>query len=77
MFAVEGIIILCIINQSIDQCVVTCAVVQAGMYYYEVSCHDQGLCRIGWSTSQAALDLGKLFFSQHNQLKIIIRIYFA
>ncbi|KAI5627764.1 ATP-dependent RNA helicase DDX1 [Silurus asotus] len=30
----------------------------AGKYYYEVSCHDQGLCRIGWSTSQAALDLG-------------------
>ncbi|KAM9554240.1 ATP-dependent RNA helicase DDX1 [Salvelinus alpinus] len=29
-----------------------------GKYYYEVSCHDQGLCRIGWSTSQAALDLG-------------------
>lgn len=30
-----------------------------GKYYYEVTCHDQGLCRIGWSTSQAALDLGK------------------
>ncbi|XP_031437706.1 ATP-dependent RNA helicase DDX1 [Clupea harengus] len=29
-----------------------------GKYYYEVTCHDQGLCRIGWSTSQAALDLG-------------------
>uniref|UniRef100_A0A3B3CF57 ATP-dependent RNA helicase n=1 Tax=Oryzias melastigma TaxID=30732 RepID=A0A3B3CF57_ORYME len=26
-------------------------------YYYEVSCSDQGLCRVGWSTSQAALDL--------------------
>lgn len=29
-----------------------------GKYYYEVSCHDQGLCRIGWSSSLAALDLG-------------------
>ncbi|KAI4802036.1 hypothetical protein KUCAC02_019896 [Chaenocephalus aceratus] len=29
-----------------------------GKYYYEVTCHDQGLCRIGWSTSQAALYLG-------------------
>ncbi|TMS12534.1 ATP-dependent RNA helicase DDX1 [Larimichthys crocea] len=32
--------------------------VTKGKYYYEVTCHDQGLCRIGWSTSQAALDLG-------------------
>ncbi|KAK3506698.1 hypothetical protein QTP70_015545, partial [Hemibagrus guttatus] len=32
--------------------------VTKGKYYYEVSCHDQGLCRIGWSTSQASLDLG-------------------
>ncbi|KAK6490066.1 ATP-dependent RNA helicase DDX1 [Huso huso] len=32
--------------------------VTKGKYYFEVSCHDQGLCRIGWSTSQAALDLG-------------------
>ncbi|KAI9544265.1 hypothetical protein NQZ68_005315, partial [Dissostichus eleginoides] len=32
--------------------------VTKGKYYYEVTCHDQGLCRIGWSSSQAALDLG-------------------
>ncbi|XP_051880261.1 ATP-dependent RNA helicase DDX1 [Pristis pectinata] len=32
--------------------------VKKGKYYYEVSCHDQGLCRIGWSTMQASLDLG-------------------
>ncbi|RMC17229.1 hypothetical protein DUI87_05807 [Hirundo rustica rustica] len=31
----------------------------AGKYYYEVSCHDQGLCRVGWSTMQASLDLGE------------------
>lgn len=30
----------------------------SGKYYYEVACHDQGLCRVGWSTAQASLDLG-------------------
>ncbi|KAL7988066.1 hypothetical protein Chor_006985 [Crotalus horridus] len=29
-----------------------------GKYYYEVSCRDQGLCRVGWSSLQASLDLG-------------------
>eukprot|EP00069_Balaena_mysticetus_P002731 bmy_15991T0 len=29
-----------------------------GKHYYEVSCHDQGLCRVGWSSMQASLDLG-------------------
>uniref|UniRef100_A0A9L0J7D4 ATP-dependent RNA helicase n=1 Tax=Equus asinus TaxID=9793 RepID=A0A9L0J7D4_EQUAS len=29
-----------------------------GRHYYEVSCHDQGLCRVGWSSMQASLDLG-------------------
>ncbi|XP_067840393.1 ATP-dependent RNA helicase DDX1 [Heptranchias perlo] len=32
--------------------------VNKGKYYYEVHCHDQGLCRVGWSTMQASLDLG-------------------
>ncbi|KAG7265895.1 hypothetical protein CRUP_009499 [Coryphaenoides rupestris] len=32
--------------------------VTKGKHYYEVSCHDQGLCRVGWSSSLAALDLG-------------------
>lgn len=32
--------------------------VNKGKYYYEVSCHDQGLCRVGWSTALASLDLG-------------------
>lgn len=32
-----------------------------GKHYYEVSCHDQGLCRVGWSSMQASLDLGKHF----------------
>ncbi|XP_023692056.1 ATP-dependent RNA helicase DDX1 [Paramormyrops kingsleyae] len=36
----------------------TTRAVTKGKYYYEVSCHDQGLCRVGWSTGQASLDLG-------------------
>ncbi|XP_007426206.1 ATP-dependent RNA helicase DDX1 [Python bivittatus] len=32
--------------------------VTKGKYYYEVSCRDQGLCRVGWSSLQASLDLG-------------------
>uniref|UniRef100_A0A9J8C6X2 ATP-dependent RNA helicase n=1 Tax=Cyprinus carpio carpio TaxID=630221 RepID=A0A9J8C6X2_CYPCA len=32
--------------------------VTKGKYYYEVTCSDQGLCRVGWSTAQASLDLG-------------------
>uniref|UniRef100_A0A646QIB3 ATP-dependent RNA helicase n=1 Tax=Hemiscolopendra marginata TaxID=943146 RepID=A0A646QIB3_9MYRI len=29
-----------------------------GKYYYEATVTDEGLCRVGWSTQQAALDLG-------------------
>ncbi|XP_015602047.1 ATP-dependent RNA helicase Ddx1 [Cephus cinctus] len=29
-----------------------------GKYYYEATVTDEGLCRVGWSTSQANLDLG-------------------
>ncbi|XP_016093959.1 ATP-dependent RNA helicase DDX1-like [Sinocyclocheilus grahami] len=32
--------------------------VTKGKYYYEVACYDQGLCRLGWSTAEASLDLG-------------------
>lgn len=31
-----------------------------GKYYYEATVTDEGLCRIGWSTELAALDLGQL-----------------
>lgn len=41
--------------------VLICLFLGLGKYYYEVTCHDQGLCRVGWSTSQAALDLGIFF----------------
>ncbi|KAG5330852.1 DDX1 helicase, partial [Acromyrmex heyeri] len=30
----------------------------SGKYFFEATVTDEGLCRIGWSTSQAALDLG-------------------
>ncbi len=33
-----------------------------GKFYYEVACHDQGLCRVGWSTAQASLDLGMFLY---------------
>jgi ATP-dependent RNA helicase DDX1 len=29
-----------------------------GKYYYEAEVTDEGLCRVGWSTRAAALDLG-------------------
>lgn len=29
-----------------------------GKYYYEATVTDEGLCRVGWSTATAALDLG-------------------
>jgi Superfamily II DNA and RNA helicases len=29
-----------------------------GKYYYEATVTDEGLCRVGWSTSQAVRDLG-------------------
>uniref|UniRef100_A0A146LC82 ATP-dependent RNA helicase n=2 Tax=Lygus hesperus TaxID=30085 RepID=A0A146LC82_LYGHE len=33
-------------------------VCNSGKYYYEAKITDEGLCRVGWSTGQAALDLG-------------------
>ncbi|XP_073989930.1 ATP-dependent RNA helicase Ddx1 isoform X1 [Rhodnius prolixus] len=30
----------------------------SGKYYYEAKISDEGLCRVGWSTIQASLDLG-------------------
>ncbi|ESO95555.1 hypothetical protein LOTGIDRAFT_227238 [Lottia gigantea] len=34
------------------------AVVGGGKYYYEGTVTDEGLCRVGWSTDKATLDLG-------------------
>ncbi|CAG0893465.1 unnamed protein product [Darwinula stevensoni] len=39
-------------------CRATKGVTGKGKYYYEALVEDEGLCRVGWSTSQAALDLG-------------------
>ncbi|XP_047483483.1 ATP-dependent RNA helicase Ddx1-like isoform X1 [Penaeus chinensis] len=36
----------------------TKGVVGKGKYYYEATVSDEGLCRVGWGTPQAALDLG-------------------
>ncbi|KAK3861170.1 hypothetical protein Pcinc_032827 [Petrolisthes cinctipes] len=36
----------------------TKAVTGKGKYYYEATVSDEGLCRVGWATPQAALDLG-------------------
>jgi len=33
--------------------------IQKGKYYYEITVADEGLCRVGWATSAANLDLGK------------------
>jgi ATP-dependent RNA helicase DDX1 len=33
-------------------------VINKGKYYYEATVTDEGLCRVGWSTPDAALDLG-------------------
>lgn len=34
-----------------------------GRVYYEITVADEGLCRVGWSTRQASLDLGNDPFS--------------
>lgn len=39
-------------------CRSTKGVINKGKYYYEATVTDEGLCRIGWSTIDAALDLG-------------------
>ena len=30
----------------------------AGKYYYEATVTDEGLCRVGWATTNGKLDLG-------------------
>lgn len=39
-------------------CRCTTGVRNTGKYYYEATVEDEGLCRVGWSTQQASLDLG-------------------
>ena len=49
--------------QSRDQnqwhgCRCTKGVINKGKYYFEATVTDEGLCRVGWSTQDAVLDLG-------------------
>lgn len=39
-------------------CRCTTGVMSHGRYYYETTIIDEGLCRVGWSTKNANLDLG-------------------
>uniref|UniRef100_A0A915JTM9 Uncharacterized protein n=1 Tax=Romanomermis culicivorax TaxID=13658 RepID=A0A915JTM9_ROMCU len=39
----------------------TRGVVGKGKYYFEATVTDDGLCRVGWATLDASLDLGKFF----------------
>uniref|UniRef100_A0A336MTA5 ATP-dependent RNA helicase n=1 Tax=Culicoides sonorensis TaxID=179676 RepID=A0A336MTA5_CULSO len=39
-------------------CRCTTGVKNTGKYYFEASVEDEGLCRVGWSTEKAVLDLG-------------------
>ncbi|KAK6638511.1 ATP-dependent RNA helicase ddx1 [Polyplax serrata] len=39
-------------------CRATKGVKGKGKYYFEATVTDEGLCRVGWSTAQASLDLG-------------------
>ncbi|XP_063218219.1 ATP-dependent RNA helicase Ddx1 [Bacillus rossius redtenbacheri] len=39
-------------------CRATKGVQGRGRYFYEATVTDEGLCRVGWSTAQASLDLG-------------------
>ena len=40
----------------------TRGVAARGKYYYEATVTDEGLCRVGWATPQASLDLGTCRF---------------
>ena len=41
-----------------DGCRSSKGVINKGKYYYEATVTDEGLCRVGWSTLDASLDLG-------------------
>lgn len=43
-----------------------------GMYYYEATVTDEGLCRVGWATELATFDLGKLWGEEFHMMIISI-----
>lgn len=34
---------------------------ESGKHYFEATVTDEGLCRVGWSTAKATLELGRLW----------------
>ncbi|XP_014664668.1 PREDICTED: LOW QUALITY PROTEIN: ATP-dependent RNA helicase DDX1-like [Priapulus caudatus] len=54
----EGLLCQSREQQSWHGCRSTVGVSSVGKYYYEASVSDEGLCRVGWSTMKATLDLG-------------------
>nr|AFN70718.1 ATP-dependent RNA helicase DDX1 [Botryllus schlosseri] len=53
----DGLLCQCREFKEWQGCRSTRAVTE-GKYYYEVTCKDEGLCRMGWSTLDADLNLG-------------------
>ena len=41
-------------------------IIAIGMFYYEATVTDEGLCRVGWATDLASLDLGKFILMTDN-----------
>ena len=47
-------------RSNYQKCIIIITLIIAiGMYYYEATVTDEGLCRVGWATDLASLDLGK------------------
>ena len=45
----------------------------SGMYYYEATVTDEGLCRVGWATDLASLDLGTMTVNWTSYYNDIVR----
>lgn len=51
------------ISQFVEVLLIFLSVLGSGKYYFEATVTDEGLCRVGWSTEKANLDLGTDKFS--------------
>ena len=47
--------------------------VTRGQYYYEAEVTDEGLCRVGWATPAATLELGQLGMDTKLLLGVSVR----
>ena len=59
---------MCCVSLKITSCGHGCRStlsVTRGQYYYEAEVTDEGLCRFGWATSAATLELGQLAGNGH------------